>query len=149
MFPRNTDYLCARVFALDLAGYKRYQCAENQSERADPDPRNQREYIGLNRGAIAVHAGKIDIKIFIRTLPDSNFVRGLAAGFILIRIICFRLGLRFFYFGNNFTLRHPGAGFGLVSHFNFVPLFWSFISFIYSPIPHDRSSQIYSYKLYI
>src|SRR5713226_7142802 len=82
MFPRNADHLCARVFALDLARHKRHQSTEDQGKGADPDPRNQRKYVGLNRGVIAVRARKIQIKIFVQTLPDGYFVRGLAAGFV-------------------------------------------------------------------
>src|SRR5579859_5435867 len=65
MLPRNPDHLRPRVLALYLARHQRYQRAENQSERANPDPRNQRENIGLNHSAAPVDAGEIQIQIFV------------------------------------------------------------------------------------
>src|SRR5260370_42297478 len=65
MLPRDTDYLCPRILALHLARHQRDQRAENQSERADPDPRNQGKDIGLNHRAIAIHAREIQVQVFI------------------------------------------------------------------------------------
>src|SRR5579863_1523496 len=84
MFPREAHYLRARILALNLAGHKRHQRAENQSEGADPDPRNQRKDVRLNHGAIAVHSGEIQVQIFVQAHADVHFMRGLPAAADLV-----------------------------------------------------------------
>src|SRR5579859_6373543 len=65
MLPRYTHHLRARVFAFHFAWHERHQRAEDQRKRADPDPGNQREDVGLNHRAVAVHAGKIEIQVLV------------------------------------------------------------------------------------
>src|SRR5205085_1188010 len=60
------------------------QGSDQQDPVADPDPRNQWEYVGLNYSAFIVicKPGEIDVQILVQTPPDSYLGGRSAAGLI-------------------------------------------------------------------
>src|SRR3954453_2289178 len=81
MFLRIAHDLRAGVLHFDFARDEADERSADQHEPADPDPRDQREYVRLNDGALVVvrHAAEVQIEILVRPLANSDFRRTLAA----------------------------------------------------------------------
>src|ERR1017187_9371522 len=65
----------------DFTRHQAHQGAEDHRQGADPDPRDEREYVGLNHDAfiIVAHAAKIQVKVFIGGHPSADFAGALFA----------------------------------------------------------------------
>src|SRR5664279_1128682 len=65
----------AGVLHLDFARHQADQRAEDYHQGADPDPRDQREHVGLNHRALIVvaHAAEIQVKVLIGPHPYAHF----------------------------------------------------------------------------
>src|ERR1017187_8566714 len=61
----------AGVLQLHFARHQAHQRPEDHHQGADPDPRDQREYVCLNHRALIVvaHPAEIQIEIFVRPYP--------------------------------------------------------------------------------
>src|SRR5690242_6194180 len=84
MFPDRAHHLGAGVLHLDFARDQADQRAAKHDQSADPDPRYQREDVGLNDGALVVvaHPAEVQVEVFVQALADSDFAGGLPAGLI-------------------------------------------------------------------
>src|SRR5689334_10587425 len=84
MFLRNAHYFGAGVLHFDLARDQANKGAADQHQPADPDPRHQRKYVGLDHGALVVirHAAEIQVEVLVGPLADPDFGRALPAGHV-------------------------------------------------------------------
>src|SRR5687767_2269155 len=82
MLSGNTYYFGAGVLHFHLAGDQTDEGSGNEYDPADPDPRDQREHVCLDHGALVIfgHAAEIQIQIFVDLMPQSDFTDALAAG---------------------------------------------------------------------
>src|ERR1019366_2661427 len=75
IFLGISHHFRAGVLQFDFARHQTHQGAEDHRQGADPDPRDQREYVGLNHGPLIVvaHAAEIQVKVFIGAHPYADF----------------------------------------------------------------------------
>src|SRR5690242_16503242 len=81
MFLRIAHDLGPGVLHFDFARDQADERAADEHEAADPNPRYEREDVGLNHGALIVigHAAEIQVEVFVGPLPDADFRRALPA----------------------------------------------------------------------
>src|SRR5690242_17483007 len=67
MFLRNPHYFRARILHFDFAWNQADQRAADQHQATDPDPGNERKYVGLNDSPLIVvrHTGEIQVEVLI------------------------------------------------------------------------------------
>src|ERR1039458_3735726 len=72
----------AGILHFDFAGDQADEGAADEHEAADPDPRYQREDVGLNDGAQVVvgHAAEVEVEVLIGAHADADFGSALLAG---------------------------------------------------------------------
>src|ERR1035438_6525899 len=82
MRGHHAHHLGAGILHFDLAGDQADEGATDEHQAADPDPRNQREDISLNDGALVVvgHAAEVQVEILVEARADTDFGSALAAG---------------------------------------------------------------------
>src|ERR1039457_6977980 len=78
----HAHHFGAGILHFDFAGDQADEGAADQHQAADPDPRYQRDDIGLNDGALVVvgHAAEVEIEILIGAHADAHFGSALLAG---------------------------------------------------------------------
>src|ERR1035438_8096078 len=78
----HAHHFGAGILHFDFAGDQADEGAADQHQAADPDPRYQREDIGLNDGALVVvgHAAEVQVEILVGAHANADFGSALAAG---------------------------------------------------------------------
>src|ERR1035438_6287474 len=81
IFLGISHHFRAGVLQFDFARHQAHQGAEDDRQGTDPDPRDEREYVGLNDGALIVvaHAAEIQVKVFIGPHPYADLAGALLA----------------------------------------------------------------------
>src|SRR5271166_6567893 len=82
MFLRVAHDFRAGVLHFDFARDQADEGAADQHQPADPNPRYQRKYVGLNDRALVVvrHAAEVQVEIFVRALANADLGGPLFAG---------------------------------------------------------------------
>src|SRR5580704_1291890 len=78
----NTYYFGARIRARHFARNQTHERPADQHHYPDPDPGDQREHIGLQRGFIAYAGGVVNVEVFVQTRPERDFRRALLCDLI-------------------------------------------------------------------
>src|ERR1035441_9749272 len=81
IFPGIPHYCRAGVLQFDFTRHQADQRAEDHHQRADPDPRDQREHVRLYHRALVVvaHAAEIQVEVFVGPHPYAHFTGALLA----------------------------------------------------------------------
>src|ERR1700681_149350 len=75
MFLRYSNYLRTSVGQSDLTGNQANDRPHGQYPEPDPDPRHQRENVGLHDGTLVVRgwSGKVDVQVLVQPASNRHF----------------------------------------------------------------------------
>src|SRR5579862_118788 len=84
MFLCYSNYLRARVRQTNFIRDQTHARTERQHPKSEPNPRDQRENVSLNDGALVVgrETGEVDVEILVQPSTNGHFRSRLLAGLV-------------------------------------------------------------------